>query len=440
MTSLAARLIRLAPLLPLAAGIAVAIECADRGNAKAETYLAAVSLLHTGVIGNPYLIPSGPSALIAPLLTAFIAVVYKIFGENTTEARMALGVLSAVAYALCAWLTIRICELNRVRSLGMAIAVILTCVVPVYLFETIVYYRLWDQPWSAVVVLCALFVLLDAIRHDRPAWRPEIKLALLGGIGGLLSPAVLPPVVMGLLIMVRARRAKQSQWRALALTASIVAVLLVPWGIRNEIQLGKFILTRSGFGLELATGNQDGATGYSTLGGPIHPFMDREAAERLVAVGEARYMDEMTRLGMGWIAAHPMEAASLAARRVWFSFVPPEAMIAWMPVLQIDGRWLVFAVFGLLKLGALVRVMIAGPMRLVWLSFCVLPLAPYFISHLDLRFEFIVFFPTVCMIATAIAGERNRVKAAETAAPRVLSPLGQREPALTGPACNGAGR
>jgi len=115
-------------------------------------------------------------------------------------------------------------------------------------------------------------------------------------------------------------------------------------------------------------------------------------------------------------------------------------MIAWMPVLQIDGRWLVFAVFGLLKLGALVRVMIAGPMRLVWLSFCVLPLAPYFISHLDLRFEFIVFFPTVCMIATAIAGERNRVKAAETAAPRVLSPLGQREPALTGPACNGAGR
>jgi len=432
MRRLNGRLVRLAPLLPLAAGILVAIQNADQGNARAETYLSAISLLHTGVIGNPYLLPSGPSALIAPLLTAFIAAVYKILGENTTEARMALGLLSACAYAVGAWLTIRICELNRVRPLGMAIAVSLTCVVPVYLYETVVYYRLWDQPWSAVIVLYALYVLLDAIRHDRPAWRPEIKLALLAGIGGLLSPAVLPPVVMGLLIMIRSRRAKQTQWRALALTASIVAVLLVPWGIRNEIQLGKFILTRSGFGLELATGNQDGANGFSTLGAPIHPFIDREAAERLAAVGEVRYMDEMTKLGMGWIAAHPMEAASLVARRVWYSFVPPVAAIAWMPVLAINGRWLVFAAFGLLKLAALARILVVGPMRLVWLSFCLLPLAPYFISHMDLRFEFIVFFPTVCMIATAIAGERVRKKGSEPAAPRLHADglLGKNFPAV----------
>jgi hypothetical protein len=401
------RWLRLTALVPFGFGIFLSITYAHTSTALDETGRAALSLLHLGYIGNPYALPTGPTAHVSPVTTLMLAAVFDVFGDNSTTARIVLSLICSLLYSINCWLTIRICEQCTVRTLGILLAACMTTLVPVFMFEAVINYRYWDQPLAATILCVALYVLLDALQNDRPAYVPETSLALLAALGNLTSPAILPSIIGGLAILIYNRCNRRCELRAVLLGVAIVAGIILPWGVRNEIMLGNFIWARSNFGLELEIGNQDGATGSVTHHDPLHPFESKAAAQRLANIGEARYMAEMQQLAISWMRAHPIETLRLTFRRLWLLFFPIRDMWSSTPVLH-GAAWYWFLAYDVLRLAAWARVLISGPRRGIWLLFAMLPLAPYAITHVELRYTYAVFFPSVCLIAVGLFSTTER--------------------------------
>ncbi len=221
--------LRLTALVPFGFGIFLSITYAHTSTALDETGRAALSLLHMGYIGNPYALPSGPTAHVSPVTTLMLAAVFDAFGDNSTTARIVLSLICSLLYSVNCWLTIRICEQCAVRTWGILLAACMTSLVPAFMFEAVINYRYWDQPLAATILCVALYVLLDALQNDRPAYAPETSLAVLAGLGDLTSPAILPSIIGGLAILSYHRCNRRCEPRTALLGVAIMAVIILPW-------------------------------------------------------------------------------------------------------------------------------------------------------------------------------------------------------------------
>src|SRR5205823_119909 len=131
---------------------------------------------------------------------------------------------------------------------------------PFYLFDSAVDFRQWDQPFGALILLCGWWTLESSLT---PPWRSGAvsKMAGLTAIGALFSASILPTLLASLIGLIWTRRKIERPARSALISAGIIAACLLPWGVRNQVILGKFILLRSNFALELATGNAPEARG-----------------------------------------------------------------------------------------------------------------------------------------------------------------------------------
>ncbi|MFC0386299.1 hypothetical protein [Muricoccus vinaceus] len=385
--------------IPVLLGLMLAIGYADANAGLGETGRAAVSLLNTGLLGNPYLIPTGPTAHVSPVHTGYLAAVFLLLGEYTHAARIALSVVCTALWAASTYYVLRIGQILRFGRPGMAVAILLTCLVPVYLSESVVDCRQWDQPFSAFLLIYALYRVLG--READGSLRATVAAAVLAGVGTLLSPALLPPMLFALWFALPRRQGYRPAFLAILVAASIMAAFLVPWGIRNAGQIGAFTMTRSNFWLEMAVGNNEqsrGDSGSSNLDA-IHPFTSEPSARTIARAGEIEFMGLMRERALAWISEHPLSFAGLSLARAVLVFFPTQGMIPWVPVLGTALAWYYYAAFGAAKLLSLLVVAAKDRNRLVWLAFTLLPLAPYTLTHVNVRYLFVVFFPSACLIA-----------------------------------------
>ena len=389
----AATTLALAPVALLGGYLAVASGSVNAS--PGETGMAALTLLRDGFIGNPYMVPSGPTAHAAPGTVALVAIAYGTFGGNTEGARIALGLLALLQYAAAGAIVLRRIETafaGRTRTLALLAAAL---VLPLYVARATISYRQWDQPTTALLLAILAQVWLDD-RPDTPWTRRATQIGLLGGLGSLFAPAL--PIAASLAAIHLAWRRRD--WRLAAATYACVAALMAPWAVRNEIMLGAPIPTRSNLGLELAIGNRDGATGRPDVDGEagIHPHDDLAAARRLAAIGEVAYMREMGTIATRWIAAHPIRFAELCARRATLLILPPAGRRdpiyrdLWLPV-----AWAV----GVAGVAAAARLALRRRPTLPWLACGYLPLLPGVLTHADPRYAFPSFFVVIAMIAAA---------------------------------------
>ncbi len=167
------------------------------------------------------------------------------------------------------------------------------------------------------------------------------------------------------------------------LLASMSALVISPWAIRNYRELGGFIPLRSNFGLELAVGNNDSANGIGydpALGridpqrtSPMHPFRNPEERAQLLRVGEHAYMKAKQREGMEWIRAHTGRFAALTARRFALYWFPtPDLWTARAPLRAFKA-----AISGVIGAGALLGLVMLfvsrHPYRWFFLAACSAP-------------------------------------------------------------------
>jgi len=278
----------------------------------------------------------------------------------------------------------------------ITIAAALLAVLPIHLWvETSGY---WEQPYAALALLGLLWCFLSLHEARWRSWRAAATVGAFLGAAALLSASMV--AVGACLFAASWWSAPGARKRVLSrglLLASMAALVISPWTIRNYREMGDFIPLRSNFGLELAVGNNDKANGIGydpswegSAGGdfPTHPFRNPEEREQLLAMGERAYMEAKEREGIAWIRTHPGRFATLTLRRLFlFWFPTPDLWTAPTPL-----RGFKAATSALIGAGALMGLaaLFASrhPNRWFLLAALFGASAIYFILHVGVRYRY----------------------------------------------------
>ena len=184
-------------------------------------------------------------------------------------------------------------------------------------------YALSETLYSAAALATAFALQLAVDRTDsgRGATK-DTALGLLSGalagVAALVRPAMLLylPLALGWLLL------RRRPVLAIAVGAAAIAVI-TPWTLRNMRVHERFVLIASEGGVTFWTGNHPLARGEGDLAANpdlklaelafrrAHPGLSPEALEPLY------YRD-----AFAWIAGHPLDWATLVARKAFYSVVP----------------------------------------------------------------------------------------------------------------------
>lgn len=101
------------------------------------------------------------------------------------------------------------------------------------------------------------------------------------------------------------------------LVLGIAALTVLPWTIRNEVQLGHWIPVSTNGGYTLLTGNHDTATGdYTPDAREVEELMARPGLDEVARDAEARQQ------ATAWISAHPDRFLALAPKKLMRLWLP----------------------------------------------------------------------------------------------------------------------
>ncbi|HET6623923.1 MAG TPA: glycosyltransferase family 39 protein [Gaiellaceae bacterium] len=285
----------------------------------------ATTLVEHGTFG---FLPDVPSAYTQPLYGWFLAALYWPFGRSW----LAVG-LAQIAVALStALVVLAIGTLLRSRETGV-VAALLTTLHPYVVWHDVHANReLLDGLLLALVVLCALLAFEER----------SLETAILAGVAAgvaILGNArlALLPIPLAVYTAWRVRPGARAVLAALALVAS-AAVVVAPWVVRNEAQVGCVALTTDTRALWKA--NNLNTHDVLARGGWIDDVPELpgappwpELAADLTLAGQPTSVDECAQMRLyreevlDFWREHPGEKGRLAvqATRMLWSPVPSES-------------------------------------------------------------------------------------------------------------------
>lgn len=298
-----------------------------------EMARVARSLLTTGMFADPYVIPTGPTAHVAPFGALIVTVIYRIFGIGPLGdivSRIGSALATACLAALMPWLSLRL-------RLGLRTGVVAGLIVALPLSVS----GELTPEWEAAYVALTLMILF-AFTVQRP-WAAAIQTraqrlrgaAILGigwGLAFHLAPTGLPVLIalLGCAVLLPSGGRMRDRLLRATMTGAVAALVCLPWAIRNYRQLGAIVFVRDNFGLELSVGNNDSASvtesaNFASGGYQSHPSINGEQAALVRVMGEIPYNRMRLRETTGWIRTHRSRFARLTAGRVkqfWFPRTP----------------------------------------------------------------------------------------------------------------------
>jgi 4-amino-4-deoxy-L-arabinose transferase-like glycosyltransferase len=284
----------------------------DKSDDFAQTFV------HHGTFG---FIPGEPSAYTQPLYGFFLIPIYWIFGRNW----WAVGGAQIAVATVTAFLVYAIGTRALSRRAG-TIAAILATLNPYLVWHDVHLNReVLDQLVAAALILCTL------IAADRRSVKWATAAGIFGGLAvlGNVRLVFIPLVVAAYLVI-------RNGW-SLAPAALLVAasLTLTPWLIRNQVEVGCFVLTTDGRALWKANNDQT----YSLLAHgkwiddvkdpPHHPFPNPEEARDIFKQsGKKNHVNECANQAYyqhktwRFVRDHPGEKAKLAAQAVRMEWDP----------------------------------------------------------------------------------------------------------------------
>jgi 4-amino-4-deoxy-L-arabinose transferase-like glycosyltransferase len=263
-------------------------------------------------------LPGEPSAWTQPLYSFFLVPIYWIAGREWWAVGLA-QIAVAVATAIVVY------EIGRrflSHRAGLVAAVVATLSPYLVWHDVHVNRELLDQLLAAVVVLLTLVV---GERRGGLTAAALLGLALGLAILGNSRLVLLPLVVAGYLLW------RRKGWQTVGVTLGACAVALLPWLVRNEVNVGCFTLTTDSRALwkanNLATYDTLDRGGWiddvpNLRGAPPWP----ELAADLTLQGKPTTVDECAQMRLyrreviDFWQEHPDEKARLmgqAARMLW---------------------------------------------------------------------------------------------------------------------------
>lgn len=349
------------------------------GRDLSELELTARSVILHGTLGNPYLRETGPSAHVAPLAPLMLAALYAIFGmEGAGQiAQRIAGALAASAqYAL---LPAAAEALGLVRTVGIAAGLFGALIPYKGYIETV------DTPWEQPYVALA-FVLLFV--HTARYWKSGGSAALLGvymrgvywGLAILLSPTFLPVF----LVMLAYEYVSKKRKEALLVTMLCSGLVLLPWIVRNWVQLGGFVPVRTNFGLEFSLSNREGARPLmedNVSRGELtqfHPAHNESEWRKLREQGEIAYNHELRRAALLEAMRDPLSFLHLTGERIWRFWLWPS---------HRTGTMLATLLFTILGILGLRKFPPSDARTLLGLILLAYPLV-YYVVQIDRRYRY----------------------------------------------------
>lgn len=336
----------------------------------AELERAARSLAEQHVFGNPFAIPTGPTAHPAPAYAILLAGVYALFG-NTVAAEAVKQAFSSLAASL---------EYALLPAVAVSFGMRPCTGVAAGLIGALVPFRLLTEtkgnveaPYVALVLMAVCVMTFRVWRNAEFSFRDGAIYGALWGIALLFAPTFLPVMagflLAGLFLFNQEQRLPYMQWTVGGLTVAVL--ILLPWTVRNYIELGSPIWGRDNFGLEFDLSNYDGAgprmdenkdSGHHALSHPLYSVAESEKIKR---IGEVQYNRQRLARALEWTGAHRLEFARLTAMRAlyfWFPKSRPrikDPLVWGITVLGFVGLWRIRRRY--FKLALLIGV--------VWLTF-----------------------------------------------------------------------
>ncbi|HZS53267.1 MAG TPA: hypothetical protein VFA65_02610 [Bryobacteraceae bacterium] len=290
-----------------------------------ELERTAISLANTGVYGNPYAVPTGPTAHVSPGYTLILATLFHLFGTGI-RAEVIKEILAVSVTSLQIALLPAVAGAIGIRQVAGLIAGLVMALYPARPLVEID--GDWETPYMA---LSLMLVAVLAAQH----WRRRdlrivtaIRHGIYWGIVLLFIGALLPLFITFVVVEAfweRRRLVKYFQFALIEIV--VVAACLTPWIIRNYFALGAPVITRTNAGIELRISNNDLAAPDQRenylhgLFNRYHPLQSPTEAEKVRELGEVEYNRRALLQAKLWIRTHPTRFFELTLGRIrcfWF--------------------------------------------------------------------------------------------------------------------------
>ena len=296
---------------------------ADLGRYELER--TALSLALHGVYGNPYAIPTGPTAHVSPGYTLILAAIFRLFGTGIPAEIVKQTLASFVTSAQYALLPVVADALSLVRPSGFVAGLVCALYPAKLLVQTD---GDWETPYTALFLILLCISAMKLWTIGPLSFRAAVKSGILWGLA-LLFASVLLPVFLAFVAAGCWFRRKNlgSILRFSTVQLLVTFLCLSPWIVRNYFALGKPIATRSNLGIELHVSNNDQASpdqleNYKHgVYARYHPLQNAAEAEKVRRMGEVQYNLKSQQQAETWIEKHPSRFAALTLGRIekfWF--------------------------------------------------------------------------------------------------------------------------
>ena len=297
---------------------------------RGESVLIAISIAEKGTFANAYGGDSGRSAHLMPLYPLWQALLIRIFGTGP-EARYAVAFFSSVAACLGFALFPKLSERAGMGAYAGVLAGLVGAFVPLNFFPQTE--GGFETSFTFLAIVLLLWLWMKIWRDGDLRWPPRGWLRRGDGRPGLLTAILLPVAAAWLLLPMMATilpPGRRKDWLRFSIIAcATTGLVFAPWVIRNKLALGKPLLTRSNFGLEMYKNNSDISppTMEVAIKMPEYqargPFGDDSERAKVRAMGEVAYNSEKLKLAEDWIRLHPRRFLVLTLERIGYFWFPP---------------------------------------------------------------------------------------------------------------------
>lgn len=296
-----------------------------------EAQYVALTLAKTGSFADAYFEGQGPTAHLLPISVGIAGGILRLFGPFSPAASLTLLAWSLAQTGLAYLALYRLFQALGATPPATRWGLVLLCLVPPFVTQEVIDFRYWE---SGLAVVLATMALLLLTRMEQTGTEPGTRAIV--AIGALVAVTFFVAPVAGLAAGICAGSLALIRWpwrRALLLAAAFafcLALMVVPWAMRNARELGEPVLLRSNAGIELAIANHPDALSdrppervFSDRVAAIHPIGNVAGrAEIRQRGGEVRYSRRMGERARAWIIAHPADFARLYLRHLRQFFFP----------------------------------------------------------------------------------------------------------------------
>jgi hypothetical protein len=334
--------------------------------------------------GDPYRVPTGPTALLTPVFPYFFAGIFAIFGVCSKASALVILTLNCLFSALTCLPVFFVARMSFGLQTAQWAAWAWAFLPYAVSFSAD---TMWYHSFIALLLALLFWIGLRLESSDRIwAW---VGFGSLFGFSALTTPVILAigPFLGGWICYRLARQGKN--WtRAAAVGSLALIITIAPWLIRNDHAFHRPVFIKDNFWMEVCIGNLGNSLHW--WNGNIHPSGSAAEMDQYHRLRETDYMAEKRSQALAFIEEHPGTYLVRSIRRVvymWTGFwsfnreylreepLDPEniALLTSFTVLSLLGLYKAFR-----KTPA-----IAMPYFLVLLSFP----STYYLSHPDPGFR-----------------------------------------------------